>query len=230
MDLREVKLYLKKMTLIVIVGIIASFSIRAFGTVFPQIFESIFMVKVTILINTFFILSHLLFWLIFYKEYASIKNTILKKTCLLAIIGSLAVSLLYLKKLPFVFDMNAFFPLFLMYPYIDALVPLIGSIFHLIFFIVFRNSIELEEKKILNKPILSIMVGISFFLCFHLIVLINFLSTNKFEWIEHMPRLVAVGTVPFLIIAVLLILSFYLKFYYFLDSYHKIRTGDGCSI
>ena len=52
------------------------------------------------------------------KEYASTKNPALKKVCILAIIGSLAVSLLYIKKLPFVFEMNVIFPLFLMNPHI----------------------------------------------------------------------------------------------------------------
>jgi uncharacterized membrane protein YbhN (UPF0104 family) len=71
----------------------------------------------------------------------------------------------------------------------------------------------------LSKPIISIIVGISFLLFFHLIVLINFVTTNKFEWLEHMPRLVAVSTAPLLMIAVLLILHFYYRFYYFLHSH-----------
>jgi hypothetical protein len=113
-------LYLKKMTLIVIIGIICSFSVRTFGTLFPQTFTNIHMVKLTILVNIFFILSHFLFWLIFYKEYASAQERLLKMTCILAIIGSFAVSFLYLKKLPFVFDMNVNFPFFLINPYVNV--------------------------------------------------------------------------------------------------------------
>jgi len=218
------------MTLIVIIGIICSFSIRIFGTLFPQIFKNIYMVKLTIMVNILFVLSHFFFWLIFYKEYASTKKPILKMTCFLAIIGSFAVSFIYLKKFPFVFDMNLNFPLFLMNPYIDALLPLISSIFHLLFFVAFRNSIKLEEEKMLSKPILSIIVGISFFLFLHLVVLLNFITTNKFEWLEHMPRVVAVGTAPLIIIAVFLILIFYYRFYYFLDSGYKIRNGDERSL
>lgn len=219
-------MYLQKITLILIVAIIFSFSIRIFGTVFPQIFRSFFIVKVTILLNAFFILSHLLFWVVFYKEYALTKTASLKKASLLAITCSLAVSFLYLKKLPVVFEMNLDFPLFLMNPYIDAFVPLISSIVYLILFVIFRNSIELKEKKLLNKPILSIIFGTAIFLCLHLIVICNFFTTNKFEWLEHMPRAVAVGTVPLIIIAVFLILIFYYRFYYFLDSGYKIKTGN----
>jgi hypothetical protein len=221
-------LYLRKMTLIVIIGIVSSFSIRTFGTVFPQIFKNLFVVKASILINSFFILSHLLFWFFFYKEYASTKNAVLKKVCILAIIGSLAVSFLYIKNLPFVFEMNIGFPLFLMNPYIDSFVPLISSIFHLIFFMVFKYSLELEEERMLSRPISSIIVGISFILFFHLIVLINFLTTKNFLWLEHMPKLVSVGTIPLLIIAFLLILNFYYRFYYFLNSnsWNKERGLD----
>lgn len=217
------------MTLVVIIGIITSFSIRTSGTIFPRIFSNIYMVKGTVLINAFFILAHLLFWLLFYKEYVSTKGTILKRTCILAIIGSFAVSFLYIKNLPFAFDVQVNFPSFLMNPYIEVFVPLIGSVFHLIFFVVFSKSLDLEEKAILSKPILSITIGISIFLLFHLMVLFNFISRNRLEWLDHMPRAVAVGTVPFLIMAVILILTFYYRFYYFLDLWCKGNLGGECS-
>jgi len=167
------------MTLIVIIGIIASFSIRSLGTIFPQIFKNILIVKATILINALFILSHLLFWLVFYREYISTEKVTLKKTCILAILGSFAVSAIYMKKLPFVFGMNIHFPLFLMNPYYEALVPLISSAFHLLFFVSFKKSLELEEKPRLSKPILSIIIGIFIYICLHLIVLLKFPCNRK---------------------------------------------------
>jgi len=223
-------LYLRRMTLIVIISVIASFSIRTFGTIFPQIFKNILIVKATILINALFILSHLLFWLVFYWEYISTEKVTLKKTCILAIIGSFAVSANYMKKLPFVFGMNIHFPLFLMIPYFEAVVPLISSAFHLIFFVSFKKSLELDEQPRLSKPILSIIIGISIYICLHLIVLFNFLATDRFEWLEHMPRVVAVSTVPLIIVAVFSILFFYYRFYYFLDSGYKIETGNERSL
>ena len=211
-------MYLRKMTLIVIVATIASFSIRTFGTVFPQIFKNILMVKATILINVLFILSHLLFWVVFYREYISAKKSSLKKTCAGAVVGSFAVTIIYLKKLPFVFGLNIQFPPFIMNPYFDTLVPLISSVFYLIFFIAFMKSLEIDEKPGLSRPILSIITGNCIHISLHFIVLINFLLTDRFAWLEHMPRVVAVGTVPLIVTAVSLILFFYYKFYYFLDS------------
>lgn len=116
-------MYLKRITLVVIIVMIASFSLRVFGTVFPQIFMNILIVKVTILINILFMLVHLLFWLVFYLEYIPVRKASLKKMCFLAILGSCAVLVIYLKKVPFASGMNVYFPRFLMNPYMMLLPP-----------------------------------------------------------------------------------------------------------
>jgi hypothetical protein len=46
-----------------------------------------------------------------------------------------------------------------------------------------------------------------------LIVLVNFLTTEKFEWLEHMPREVAVITMPVMAFSACLMLFFYYRFY-----------------
>jgi len=200
------------------ISLMASFSIRTLGTIYPLVFKSTLIAKTTILVNTFFIMCHLLFWLVFYREYISSGKATLKQACFLAMIGSFAVSVVYLKKLPFVFDTNINLPLFLMNPYVDAVVPLFSSAFHLIFFVAFKNALAANEKIALNKPVLSIIIGITIFIGLQLIVLLNFLATGRFQWLEHMPRVVAVGTVPLMIGAAFSILFFYYRFYCFLDS------------
>jgi hypothetical protein len=206
-------MYLKKVTLILIFSMIASFSVRIFGTLFPSIFYNIVIVKAFILINAFFILSHLLFWLVFYQEYISANKPALKKPCLLAIAGSLAVSVLYLKKLPLVFDASMNFTPILASPYFDAITPFIGAVFHLVFFVFFKNSLSPEEMSSLKSPVISIITGICIYICLHLIVLVNFLTTEKFEWLEHMPREVAVITMPVMAFSACLMLFFYYRFY-----------------
>jgi len=216
-------MYLRKVILILIVSIIASFSIRTFGTVFPQVFINVFVVKATILINTVFILSHLMFWLFFYREYISVKKTSLKKICVVAIIGSFAVSMIYMKQIPFVFGLKVHLPLFFLNPYYDSLVPIISSVLHLIFFIALAKNLDKTEMPRLRIPIRSIIIGNSIYICLHLIVLINFIATHRFEWLEHMSRVVAVATVPVIISAVLFMLYFYYQFYRFLDSKETIE-------
>jgi hypothetical protein len=122
--------------------------------------------------------------------------------------------------------MDFIFPAFLMNPYVAASVPLTASFFHLIFYVIFRFSTESDEKKALNKPLLSIITGISVFIFFHLIGLVNLLTIEKFEWPERVPGLFALGTIPMLTIAIGLILFFYFRFYWFLDSYSKNKPED----
>ena len=219
-------MYLRKLTLVLIISIIVSFSIRTFGTVYPQIFKNLLAVKATILINAIFILSHLLFWLIFYKEYISLRKTSLKKVCVFAIIGSFAVSIIYMKKIPFVFDLSVQLPLFFLSPYYDALVPIISSVFHLIFFVALAKNLDMTEELRLRKPIRSIIIGNGIFICLHSIVLINFIATHRFEWLEHMSRVVAVATVPVIISAILFMLYFYYQFYLFLGSKEYIERVE----
>jgi len=191
---------------------------RTFGTLLPQIFRNILIVQTTILINSIFIASHLIFWLSFYREYISEKKPFLKTICIYAIFGSFAVSVIYLKKLPLVFGINIHIPLFLLNPYLDALAPLISSAIHLFFFVSFKKSLKPDEIKSLSRPILSIIVGNGIFIFLHLIVLLNFILRKRFEWLEHMPRAIAVSTVPLIILAVFFMLYFYYQFYFFLNS------------
>ena len=82
----------------------------------------------------------------------------------------------------------------------------------------------MDEKPSLNMPILSIIVGNSIFICLHMIVLFNFFAVQRFEWLEHMSRAVAVNTVPLIVLAVCFMLYFYYQFYCFLDSNDNIET------
>ncbi len=211
-------MYLKKVTLVLIISMIASFSFRIVGTLVPLIFQHIAIAKAAILINCFFILTHLLFWLVFYQEYISSKKPALKKSCMFAVAGSIAVSILYLKKFPLVFDSNPQFPQILASPYVDAVVPLISVVFHLVFFVLFKNALAPDEKPMLNTPVLSIIFGISIYMGLHLIVLVNFLATQRFARLEHMPQAAAMGTVPLIVVAVCLVLFFYYRFYCFIKE------------
>jgi len=131
-----------------------------------------------------------------------------------------------MKKFPFVFDLSIQLPLFLLSPYYDALVPIISSVFHLIFFIALAKNLDMTEEPRLRKPIRSIIIGNGIFICLHSIVLINFIVTHRFEWLEHMSRVVAVATVPVIISAILFMLYFYYQFYLFLGSKEYIERVE----
>jgi hypothetical protein len=205
-----------------IISLVASFFIRIAGTLFPFIFQNVYVIKLAIVINTFFILVHLLFFICFLRSYAASREQSLKIASFLAIIGSFAVAFIYIKNFCLVFKLDIF-PLFLMNQPFDAFIPLASSLFHLIFFSTFKKVQTQEEHKILNRPIVSAIIGIGIFIALYSIVLINYLKSHKFDWLEHMPRIVAIGTLPFIALAAVLILYFYFKFYQFV-SYQKVKT------
>lgn len=215
-----IRMDLKKITSILIVSLAASFFIRVTGTLFPSIFQNVYAVKLTTVINTFFILVHLIFFICFLRFYAANRAQALKTASIIAIIGSFSVVFIYVKNFCLVFDLYLFPPI-LMSHYFDAFIPFASSLFHLLFFVIFKKVQTQEEIEILNGPILSAIIGNAIFIVLHLIVLINFLKFHRFNWLEHIPRIVAVGTLPFIALAAILILHFYYKFNQFV-SYLKL--------
>lgn len=54
------------------------------------------------------------------------------------------------------------------------------------------------------------------FLALHVTVVVHLMVTGRFAWLEHLPRALAVGTVPLTVLAAVLLLVFYVGFYHFL--------------
>jgi hypothetical protein len=217
-----IRLDIKKITYILIVSLIASFFVRITGTLFPVIFQNLYIVKLAIVINTFFIIVHLLFFICFLRSYATNREQSLKIVSFLSIIGSIAVAFIYVKNFCLVFKLDIF-PLFLMNYTFDAIIPLASSLIHLLFFYTFKKVQTQAEYKMLDRPIVSAIIGIGIFIVLDLIVLVNYLKSHKFAWLEHMHRMVAVGTLPFIALAAVLILYFYYKFYQFV-SFKRVNT------
>lgn len=207
---------LRRITCALVMFMLLSFSIRVVGMLFPSVFHYEYAVELTIIINTAFSIFHLLFYLFFLKEYAAGRQQSLKVGTSLAIVGSLLVAFIYMKNIDLVFDLDLI-PSAWMSRHYDAVVPIAASCFILIFFIVFRKALLPEEGEDLARATASALVGVGIFLILHMVVLVNFLKFKKFLWLEHMPRAVAVGTVPLVIIAASCLLFFYFKFYRYLS-------------
>lgn len=84
-----------------------------------------------------------------------------------------------------------------------------------------------EEAGPLDGPVSFALTGIGMFFILHLIVLIHFLKFVKFSWLEDMHRAVALGTLPFVMLAAAFLFHFYLKFYQFLSIRSKKFIPDG---
>jgi len=191
---------------------------RTIGTLFPIIFQNVYVVKVAIVVNTSFILVHFLFYVYFLREYAANRQQTLRTGSVLAIIGTFFLAFIYIKNFCLVFELDII-PPSLMNHHFDAILPVASSLLYLLFFGIFKKVQSQKEYRMLDQPISLAIMGISIFIVLHLIVLINFLKSHKFNWLEHMPRNIAVGTIPLIVFAAVFILYFYIKFHKFLCFY-----------
>jgi hypothetical protein len=167
-------------------------------------------------IHLFASFTLLIFFLSFYESYTHKEQQTLRRACFLAIIGSLAVLFLHLKILFLVFE-HHIFPLFLMHHHIDAILPLVSSITAILFFMVFQKEMHQGERKRLGRATRSAVIGFSVSAILQITVLINYLSSGEFRWLEHFSREVAIGTIPVMAFAILAVLYFFLSFYRFVE-------------
>ncbi len=208
---------LYRITYILIVGLVASFSIRVIGTLFPVIFQDSYVVKLSIIIHAFSMLMQVLFFIYFLSSFAKNRELPLKVVSFLAILGSFAVSLIYIKNIGIVFDVEIL-QRFLINKYLTASTPVVSSIFHLLFFIVYKNVLTDDEQINLDRPILAAIIGVGAFLFLHLVVFLKLIKLPFFNWFDQISRFAAVWTLPLMALASVLMLYFYISFYRYITS------------
>ena len=206
-----------KITYLLIVGFAASFSIRVIGTLFPAIFHDSYVVRITIFIHALSILLQLLFFLFFLISFAKNRVPPLKVVSFLACLGSFAVSLIYIKNFGIAFDVEML-QMFIINKHLHASIPVVNSLFQLLFFIVFKGILTDNEQINLARPTLSAIIGTGTFLFLHLTVFLKLFQPPIFTWLEQLPRLAAFYTFPLLGLASILILYFYIGFYQYISS------------
>ncbi len=208
---------LLKITYLLIVSFAASFSIRVVGTFFPAIFHDSYVVRITIFIHAFSMLLQLLFFIFFLISFAKTRELSLKVVSFLAILGSFTVLLIYIKNFGIAFDIEIL-QLFIINKYLHASIPIVNSIFQLLFFIVFKSDLTDDEQIHLARPILAAIIGVGTFVFLHLIVLLKLFQPPIHTWFDQIPRLVAIYTFPLMGIAAILMLYFYIRFYQYISS------------
>lgn len=88
--------------------------------------------KVGIITHALFMVLNFLFFLSFSRNYALVREQIIRVGAILAAIGSFFVGFIYIKNLFFVFELDIL-PLFLVNRHFDAFIPPVSSLFHLFF-------------------------------------------------------------------------------------------------
>lgn len=209
----------QKITGILIVSFFASFFIRILGTLFPVILQNPYIGRTAIISHSFLAFMQLLFFG-YFISYAKYRQASLKAAGLLAIIGSSAIFLIYIKNVDLVFDINIL-PQFSQNRYVNASIPLMSSLLLLLFFITYKLVLTNDEHIQLNRPVLSAIIGVSIFLVLHLTVVINLIGYQVFDRSRQIPLIVSVFSLLFIVLAASLILKFYVNFYHFLTRMDK---------
>jgi len=207
---------LKRVTLLVIIGIVSSFFVRTMGTFLPFIFKNIYIVWMGIGVHLFAGLTIVVFFLLFYEHFIQAEQRALQKACILAIFGSLGALFLHIKGLSLVLEKDIF-PLFFMQHHIDAILPLVSSLTVLFFFIIFRKEMGRDVRIRLDKATRLAIMGSSIIALLHAIVLINYLHSGEFRWLAYFSRKAAIGFTPILAFAMISVLYFFLSFYRFVE-------------
>ena len=198
---------LKSATLSVIIGISYIFVSRTIGTFLPDIFKNLLIAQISVIISFLASLTPVFFFISFYEGYVRKEQIQLKKASVLAVIGSSAMSLLHIKGLLLVFDIYVF-PYLVRSHFIEPIVPLVSSIFILLFFIIFHK----EERK-LKKATLSAIIGSSIAVLLRTFILFNYLYSGKIRWFSDLPRKITIILIPLFIFSFITVLYFFLSFY-----------------
>ncbi|MCD6102145.1 MAG: hypothetical protein J7J77_03725 [Candidatus Cloacimonetes bacterium] len=201
---------LKNATLFSIIGISYIFISRTVATFFPDIFTNLVVTRINTLLSLLASLAIVVFYIYFYKDYVSEKQIALKNASLFAIIGSIAVLLLFLKGIPVVFNLYVFRS-----QVFNIIAPWIGSIFSLYFFIIFYKETIHNLQSKLKLAILLAVIGSSLSTLIRTFILFNYFYSGKFKWFWDY-------SIKFpLIVIPISVFMFFTSFYFFLTFYKE---------
>lgn len=201
---------LKKATLFSIIGISYIFVFRTIATLSPDLFINLIVTRINTLLSLFASLAIVVFYIYFYKDYVQKKQITLKNASLFAIIGSLAVLLLFLKDILVVFNLYVFRSHVL-----NTVAPWISSIFSLYFFIIFYKETLHNAQSNLKFAIFLAIIGSSISTLVRTFTLFNYFYSGKFKWLWDYSRefpIIFIPTFAFM---------FFTSFYFFLTFYKE---------
>lgn len=203
---------LRRATLLAIIGISYTFALRTIGTFLPDIFRNLIVVQFTQIMSFLASLTIVFFFISFYKDYVERERIKLRNISILAIIGTSAMSLLHIKGLFIVFNVYTLSYLVKSH-YIEAIIPLVSSIFILLFFIFFHKETLRKGDKKLRKATLSATIGSSIGTLERTFVLFNYFYSREVRWFSDLSRKIQIIFIPIFVFSFIAILYFFLSFY-----------------
>lgn len=206
------KLTLRNATLAAIIGTSYFFVLRLFATIFLDFFGSLTAARVTSILALPAMAATLFFFISFYNDFLERKQGKLGKITRLVIIYYIAMMLLVIRRMLFVFDIN-FLPSLTRSHYYAPVIQWLGSLVILLFFVLFyRETVSAKLLK-LHTAAISAIVGSTIGAIIQTIVLLNYHSTQSAHRFFFVPRDVMILLLPIAAIAFATMLYFFITFY-----------------
>lgn len=213
---------LRYVTFGVIAATIYLFVIRSYGTAVVDMFDSYVAVQITHILAFCASSTYVVFFYLFYNDYAGTSRPMLRTAALGAFIGAGLLLILHLRNLCLVFEIYDI-PVMMDLAYVDILFPFVHAIAIAIFFTVFRKDTKARQQSDLKTPVLAGLIGASIQLCLVLLMTTNYLAIDQGFVLPDTHRVIGIFLVPILILQFMTFLYFYTSFHRHL-KHHKPKT------
>lgn len=202
-------------------GLICTFLIRLVGTFVPSVFK---IEQVAVGATGLHLVSGvavMLFFVLFLMEYLEQSREALRRSTQWAIAGAAVSPLLAFRTLLLIVDPYSL-PKTLRSPTVEAVLPAMGSILILVFFVKLQESLLPSERPALQKPSAAACIGFTVLFVLQTIVLLNYLATGSLRWFSSYSGVVTIGLLSVITGVFLAILSFLISFHRHLASARNI--------
>ncbi len=197
-----------------IIGTSYFFVLRFVATVFMEFFRNLTVARITSILTLPAMAALLFFFASFYNDFLERKQGNLGKITRLVIICYIAMILLVIRRMLFVFDIN-FLPSLTRSHFYAPMVQWLVSLIFLVFFILlYRETVSAKLHK-LRVAAISAIVGSTIGAIIQTIVLLNYHSTQSAYRFFFVPRDVMILLLPIVTIAFATMLYFFITFYRF---------------
>jgi hypothetical protein len=203
---------LKNATLFALFGISYPFALRSVGTLYPAAFRSLTLAQITTSISLLAGIAIVCFYVYFYKDYVRAEHHLLRTATAWAIVGSCALLIVHVRDLLLLFTPHIF-PFLPSTHYIDMIIPWVSSLLILLFFIIFYKEALHKKQAVLQKPILSAVIGSSVQTVLLTVMLINYALSGFVLSAMNRSRVVWIIFVPIFTFSFVAILYFFVAFY-----------------
>ena len=199
-------------TRLAIASLICTYLLRLVGTAMPSAFRVELVAAGATGLHLVCGVAMLLFFIQFLTQYVQRSRVVLRHATYWAVAGAALNPLLAFKTLILIVDPYSL-PKAVRSPTVDAVLPAVGSVLLLAFFVKLRENLLLTEQRALQKSATAATLGFTVLFALQTTVLLNFLAAGSFGWLLSYSTLVTVGMIPIITLAVLAILSFFVSFH-----------------